>query len=176
MLLQACGLLVSAVSALLNVSGSYAKQFWMSFVLRIRKTCQPSHSGEGFGLKCSKLEFDFFWNNSSSFATSEQWRDWRGAGVRAAPPWQTKCKKWAPLLASISLFGILLIFTRFLFSAFFKNILEYFPFISVVSTNESRHLRCPAFYLVKMQGILNRMTNLPRFLCVFNWHMQLSVS
>jgi len=94
----------------------------------------------------------------------------------APPPWQTKCKKWVPLLASISLFGILLIFTRFLFSAFFKNILEYFPLISVVSTNESRHLRCPAFCLVKMQGILNRMTNLPRFLCVFNRHMQLSVS
>jgi len=45
--------------------------------------------------------------------------------------------KIGPLLACISIFGILLIFTRFLFLAFFKNILEYFPLISGVSTNES---------------------------------------
>jgi len=30
----------------------------MNFVLRLRKTCQPSYSGKYFGLKCSKLEFD----------------------------------------------------------------------------------------------------------------------
>jgi len=41
------------------------------------------------------------------------------------------------MLACISLFGILLIFTRFLFLAFFKNILEHFPLISGVITNES---------------------------------------
>ena len=26
-----------------------------------------------------------------------QWRNWRGSGVRAVPPWQAKCKKWSPL-------------------------------------------------------------------------------
>jgi len=54
-----------------------------------------------------------------------------GAGC-APPPSQTKCKKWAPLLACI-----LLIFTRFLFLAFFREILEYFPLISGASANES---------------------------------------
>ena len=35
-------------------------------------------------------------------------------------PWQAKCKKWAPLLACISVISILLIFSRFLFLAFGK--------------------------------------------------------
>ena len=47
--------------------------------------------------------------------------DGEGAGVRAAPPpRKAKCKKWAPLLACISVINILLIFSKFLFLAFSK--------------------------------------------------------
>ena len=52
------------------------------------------------------------------------------------PPWQAKCKNWAPLLACISVFKFLLIF-RFLFLAFFKDFSECLPVILGVSTDES---------------------------------------
>jgi len=58
-------------------------------------------------------------------------------GVRAASPWQAKCKKWVPLLACISVFSFLLCVCKILCLAFFKNLSECFPVISGVSTNES---------------------------------------
>jgi len=45
--------------------------------------------------------------------------------------------------------------------AFFKNTLEYFPLILGVSRLQTNPV--------------HRITNLPRFLCVFNRNMQLSV-
>jgi len=68
-----------------------------------------------------------------------------------------------PLLACISLFGSLLIFTRFLFLAFFKKILENFPLISGVSTNESSSSHnqfakifvcvCPEYTIIRIRKI-----------------------
>ena len=57
----------------------------------------------------------------------------------APPPCQAKCKKWGPLLTCISVFSILVIFSRFLFLVFSK-ISQSFPVISGVGTDESSSL------------------------------------
>ena len=54
----------------------------------------------------------------------------------APPPWQAKCKKWAPLLACISVFNIVLIFRRVLCLAFFKNFSESLPVILGASVDQ----------------------------------------
>jgi len=43
----------------------------------------------------------------------------------APPPWQAKCKKWAPLFACISGFCFLLIFVGFVFSVFQKFLVVF---------------------------------------------------
>jgi len=48
-----------------------------------------------------------------------------GHGARRSL-WQANCKKWARLLPCISIFSILLIFSRFLCLAFFKKFIGVF--------------------------------------------------
>ena len=74
-----------------------------------------------------------------------QWRNWRGGRGARRPPLTSQTWKMGPLLACISVFSILLIFSRFLFLAFFKNFSECFR-VSVRANP------------------VNRITNLPRFL------------
>ena len=59
-----------------------------------------------------------------------------GAEVPAAPPGRLNVKM-GPLLACFSVFSVLLIFSRILLLAFFKNFSECFPVISGVSSGES---------------------------------------
>jgi len=71
-----------------------------------------------------------------TYTQCKQWRNVRGSRGARRPPGRINVK-YGPWLACISVFSIILVFSRFLLLAFFKNLSECIPVISGVSTDES---------------------------------------
>jgi len=96
-----------------------------------------------------------------------QWRNWRGGRGARRPPWQAKCKKWAPLLACISVFSIMLIFSRFCFQRFSKISWCVFRWFRVwVQTSQvDRITNLPRFFVMCLTGICDYpyKTNIGKF-------------
>ena len=132
----------------INPNKDWQKHFYFSIALRvdrfhvqsINRKLPPSSTSMRKSRRNARAHCSFekrllpLWERLLGFKRSPS-SDVTDGGRGARPPWQAKCKKWAPVLVCISVFNILLIFSSFLFFCVSQK------FLGVVSGNSGCEYR-----------------------------------